>query len=165
MDIRPLEISNEDPLEVRPVAVVWEEFNPCPNIFPHTDGEILNNEIVIIYPFGSAGEPEILEPNTGVCLPSVLGDIGGWSEALWEQRSLDTPVKGPWSWALRAGTLAIRPTTMPGARFIAPLNGSAGTHVACSHRRPVDVIIMSGLMPVANDAASVLVRTRPFVYR
>ena len=35
-DIRPLEISDEDPLEVRPVAdaVVWEEFKPCPNMCP-----------------------------------------------------------------------------------------------------------------------------------
>ena len=46
VDICPLEISNEDPLEVRPVmdAVVWEEFKPCPNMFPHTNGEILNDE-------------------------------------------------------------------------------------------------------------------------
>ena len=35
-DICPLEISDEDPLEVRPVtdAVVQEEFKPCPNMFP-----------------------------------------------------------------------------------------------------------------------------------
>ena len=40
-DIRPLEISDEDPLEVRLVtdAFVREEFKPCPNIFPHVDGD------------------------------------------------------------------------------------------------------------------------------
>jgi len=108
-DIHPLEISDEDPLEVHPVtdAVVQEEFKPCPNMFPHTDGEILNDEIVIIHPSGSAGEPKIFEPNTGVCLPGVLGDVGGRSEALWERHSPDTPVKGPWSWALRAGPSVI----------------------------------------------------------
>ena len=76
--------SDEDPLEVHPVAdaIVWEEFKSCPDMSPHVDGEILNDEKVIIYPSGSAGKPEIFEPNTGVCLPSVLGDIGGWSEAL-----------------------------------------------------------------------------------
>ena len=79
-DIRPLEISNEDPLKVRPV--VQEELKPCSNMFPHADGEILNDEIVIIYPFSSAGELKIFEPNTGVCLPGVLGDVGGRSEAL-----------------------------------------------------------------------------------
>ena len=51
-DICPLEISDEDPLEVHPVvdAVVREEFKPCPNMFPHEDEEILNDEIVIITP-------------------------------------------------------------------------------------------------------------------
>ena len=35
-DIRPLEVSDEDPLEIRPVAdaVVREEFKPRPNMFP-----------------------------------------------------------------------------------------------------------------------------------
>ena len=94
------------PLEVHPVAdaVVREEFKPCLNMFPHADGEILNDEIVIIHPSGSVGEPEIFKPNTRVCLPDVLGDVGGRSKMLWERRSLDTPAKGPWSWALRAGT-------------------------------------------------------------
>ena len=85
-------------------AVVREEFKPCPNMFPHANGEILNDEIVVIYPSGSAGESEIFEPNTRVCLPGVFGDVGGRSEALWERRSPDTPVKGLWPQTLRAGT-------------------------------------------------------------
>ena len=43
---------------------MWEEFKPCPNMFPNADGEILNDKIVIIYPTGSTGEPEIFEQNT-----------------------------------------------------------------------------------------------------
>ena len=99
MDIRPLEISDEDPLEVRPVtnAVMREEFEPSPNMFPHADGEILTDEKVIIHPSGSVGEPKIFEPDTRVRLLGVLGDVGGRSEALWERRSLDTLAKGPWS--------------------------------------------------------------------
>ena len=86
MDIRPLEIPDEDPLEVHPVvdAGMREEFEPYPNMFPDADGEILNDEMVIIHPSGSAGESEIFEPYTRVHLPSVLGDVGGQSEALWE---------------------------------------------------------------------------------
>ena len=78
-DIRPLEISDKDPLEVRPVAdaVVWEEFKPCPDMFPHADGEILNDEIVIIHSSGPAGEPEVFEPNAWVCLPGVLVMLAG----------------------------------------------------------------------------------------
>ena len=67
-----------------------------PEHAPLHNGKILNDEIVIIHSSGLACEPEVFEPNTGVCLPSVLGDIGGRSEALWERRSPDTPVKGPW---------------------------------------------------------------------
>ena len=161
-----MEISGEDPLEVRPVtdAVVREEFKPCPNMFPHANGKILNDEIVMIHSSGPAGEPEVFEPNAWVCLPGVFGDVGGWSEALWEWRSPDTPVKGPWSRALRARTSVVWPAAMPRARFTAPLDGSAEAHVACPHRRPVDVIIMPSLMSVADDAARVLVRTGPFAY-
>ena len=67
-----------------------------PEHVPHTDAEILNDKIVIIHPFGLAGEPKIFKPNTGVCLPGVLCDVGGRSKVLWERRSLDTLVKDPW---------------------------------------------------------------------
>ena len=94
-----LEISDKDPLEVRLVAdaVVREEFEPCSNMFPHTDGEVLNDEVIIIHSFGSVGEPKVFKPYSEVRLPGILGDVGRRSEALWEQRSLDAPAKGPWS--------------------------------------------------------------------
>ena len=99
MDIHPLEVPDEDPLEVRPVAdaVVLEEFEPRSNMFPHTNGEVLNDEVIIIHSPGSAGEPKVFEPYTGIRLPDIFGDVGRRSEALWEQRSLDAPAKGPWS--------------------------------------------------------------------
>ena len=63
---------------------------------PHADGEVLDDEVVIIHSFGSAGETEVFEPYTGVHFPSVSGDVGGRSEALWEQCFLDAMTKGPW---------------------------------------------------------------------
>ena len=97
--IRPLEIPDEDPLEIRPVvdAVRWEEFEPCSNMLPHVDGEVLNDEVVIIHSFGSTGEPEVFEPHTRIRLSGIFGDVGRWSEALWEQCFLDATAKGPWS--------------------------------------------------------------------
>ena len=97
-NVCPLEIPDEDPLEVRPVAdaVVWKEFKPCPNMFPHANGKILDDEIVIIHSSGSIGEPEVFEPNAWVCLPSVFGDVGGRPETLWEWCSPDVPAEGPW---------------------------------------------------------------------
>ena len=46
VDICPLEVPDEDPLEVRPVAdaVVWKEFKPCPNMFAHANGKVLDDE-------------------------------------------------------------------------------------------------------------------------
>ena len=83
-DVRPLEIPDEDPLEVRPVvdAVMRKEFKPRLNMFPHANGKILNDEEVIIHSSGPTGEPEVFEPNAWVCLPSVLGDVGGRPEML-----------------------------------------------------------------------------------
>ena len=99
MDIGPLEIPDEDLLEVCPVmdAVRWEEFEPCSNMLPHVDGEVLNDEVVIIHSSSSARELEVFEPYTGIRLPNIFGDVGRWSEALWELRSLDAPIKGSWS--------------------------------------------------------------------
>ena len=54
------------------------------NMLPHTDGEVLNDEVVIIHPIGSVGEPEVFKPYTEVHLHSILGDVGRRSEALWE---------------------------------------------------------------------------------
>ena len=134
-------------------------------MFPHADGEVLNDEVVIIHSSGSTGEPEVFEPYTGIRLPSIHGNVGRRSEALWERRSLDASTKGPWSRALRAGTPVVWPAIMPRACFTAPLGGSARARVACPYYRSVDVIIMLGAMPVADNAASVLVWTGPLVYR
>ena len=66
LNIHPLEVPNEDPLEVHLVmdAVVLEEFKPSSNMFPHTDREVLNDEVVIIHSSGSTGEPKVFEPYT-----------------------------------------------------------------------------------------------------
>ena len=97
-DVRPLEIPDEDPLEVCPVAdaVVWKEFELCPNVFPHANGKILDDEIVIIHSSSSTSEPEDFKPNAWVCLPGVFGDVGGRPEMLWKRRSSDAPAEGPW---------------------------------------------------------------------
>ena len=74
-----------------------EEFEPSLSMFPYIDREVLNDEVVIIHSSGSTGEPKVFEPYTGIRLPSILGDIGRWSDALREQCSLDASAKGPWS--------------------------------------------------------------------
>ena len=94
-----MEIPDEDPLKIHPVAdaVRWEKFKPRSNMFPHADGEVLNDEVIIIHSSGWAGEPKVFKPYSRVHLPGILGDVGRWSEALWECRSLDVSAKSPWS--------------------------------------------------------------------
>ena len=58
-----------------------EEFELCSNMLPYIDGEVLNDEVVIIHSAGSAGEPEVFEPYTEIRLPSIFGDVGRRSEA------------------------------------------------------------------------------------
>ena len=53
-------------------------------MLPQADGEVLDDEVVIIHSTSSVGEPKVLEPYTRVHLPSVLGDVGGRLEVLWE---------------------------------------------------------------------------------
>ena len=85
MDIGPLEILDEDPLDIHLVvdAIRREEFEPCSNMFPHADGEVLNDEVVIIHSSGSVGELKVFEPYTGVCFSGVFSDVGRWLKALW----------------------------------------------------------------------------------
>ena len=66
-------------------------------MFPYIDGEVLNDEVIIIHSPGSIGEPKVFEPYTGIRFPGVFGDVGRWSEVLWERRFLDATAKGPWS--------------------------------------------------------------------
>ena len=63
----------------------------------HVDGEVLDDEVVIIHSSSSVGELEVFKPYTRVRLPGVLANVGGRSEALWERHSQDASAKGPWS--------------------------------------------------------------------
>ena len=65
-------------------------------MLPHADGEVLDDDVVIIYSFGLVSEPEVFEPYTRVGLPGISGNVGGWLEALRERRSLDATTKGLW---------------------------------------------------------------------
>jgi len=67
---------------------------------PHADVEVLDDEVVNMHSPDSADEPEVFEPYTRVRLPGIPSDVGGRSEAWWEQRFLDATTKGPWPLAI-----------------------------------------------------------------
>ena len=132
---------------------------------PQANGEVLDDEVIIIHSSISVGEPEVFEPYTGVGLPGVFGYIGGWSKTLWEQHSLDATTKGLWPWAIWAGALVVWSAAMPRMRVPALPDSQAGARAACSHRHLMDVIIALGLAPIVDDAASVMVRPELFAHR
>ena len=142
-----------------------EEFESCSNVLPHGDGEVLNDEVVIIHSSGSVGESEVFEPCTRIRLPGILGDVGRRLEARWERCSLDASAKGLWSQAIRAGTPVVGSVTTPRVCFTGPLDGMGEARVVCSHRRPMDIIIMPGPTSIADDVASISVRPEAFGHR
>ena len=66
-------------------------------MLPHIDGEVLDDEVVIIHSSSSVGEPKVFEPYTGIRLLGIFGGVGRRSKALREWRSLDVSAKGLWS--------------------------------------------------------------------
>ena len=46
-------------------------------MLPHADGEVLDDEVVIIHSSGSVGEPKVFEPYTGVRLSGVPAMLVG----------------------------------------------------------------------------------------
>jgi hypothetical protein len=66
-------------------------------VFPNAYGEVLDDEVVIMCPSGSAGESEVFQPYSGIRLPCVLGNVGGWSKTRWERCFLDAASEGPWA--------------------------------------------------------------------
>jgi hypothetical protein len=103
--VHPMEVLDENLLELHPTTNVVgrHEFKPRSNMLPDADGEVLDDEVVIIRPSGSAGESEVFQPYSGVRLPGVLGDVGGWLKAQWEWRFLNAASEGPWAWTVRTG--------------------------------------------------------------
>jgi hypothetical protein len=59
------------------------------NVLPDTDGEVLDDKVIIIHSSGLTSELEVFQPYSGVRLPGVLSDVSGRSEARREWRFLD----------------------------------------------------------------------------
>jgi hypothetical protein len=59
-----LKIPHEDFLQVRPIldGVGQEVVQPCPGRVGQEQGEVADDEVVIIYAVGLAGKPVVLNP-------------------------------------------------------------------------------------------------------
>ena len=108
MDIRPLEVPDEDPLEVRLVAdaIAREEFKPSSNMFPYVDREVLNDEVVIIYPSARQASRKSSSHIPGFVSPVYLVMLVGGrkrygNDALWMRQPKACGL-GPFGLGLRS---------------------------------------------------------------
>jgi hypothetical protein len=81
--VHPLKIPKEDLFELYPAmhAVGWQEFKPRSNVLPDTDGEVLDDKVIIIRSSGPVSKLEVFQPYSGIRLPNVFGNVSGRSEA------------------------------------------------------------------------------------
>jgi hypothetical protein len=132
-------------------------------VLPDTNGEVLDDEVVIIRPSGWAGESEIFQPYSRVHFPGVLGDVGGWSEAWREWRFLDAASEGPWARAVRDGAPVVVPVarsaTLPRRRLLVlPLRLVSLGHI---HGGPVNIRAAASHLEQVDDAACIVVGPEP----
>jgi hypothetical protein len=120
------------------------------NVLTDIDGEVLDDEVIIIRSSGPTDEPDIFQPYSEVCLPVVLGDVSGRSEAQWEWRFLDAMTEGPLARAVWAGAPVAVLNAGSAARPVwggpPRAHPQAGGHNPCSGS-PVDIGAAAGQLP------------------
>jgi hypothetical protein len=121
--VHPMEVPDENLLELRPTtdAVGRQEIEPRLNMLPNTDGEVLDDEVVVVHLSSPTSEPEVIQPYSRVCLPSIFGDVGGRSEARREWRFLDATTEGLQAQGVRIGASV----AFPIARSATMLGGAS----------------------------------------
>ena len=74
-------------------------------------------------------------------------------------------VEGPWPLVVRTRALIIWSATMPGVCVLALLDGQAEARAACSRRHLMDVIIVSGMVSIVDEAVITTIWPEPFMHR
>ena len=92
-----LKISYENISQVRPALdlVCRKMFKPSPRRVREVEGEVSDDEIILLRPASSAGKAIVVEPKAGIRLPGVLGDVGGWTVPLRYMRATDVGAEDP----------------------------------------------------------------------
>jgi hypothetical protein len=167
--VHPLEVLDEDLLELHPTsnAVGPQNFEPCSNMLPNTNEEVLDDEVVVIRPSSLAGKSEVFLPYSRVRFPGVLGDVARWSEARREWRFLDAVSEGPWDWAVQTRapiTVPVaRSTSSPRGRLVVlPLGVVSLSHI---HGGPVNIGAAAGQLLRVDDATCIVVGPEPAAHK
>ena len=59
------------------------------------EGEVSDDEIMLLHPASLAGKAIVVEPKAGIRLPGVLGDVGGRTVPLRYMRTTDVGAEDP----------------------------------------------------------------------
>jgi hypothetical protein len=111
-----LKISYKDLSQVRPAVdlIRRKVFKPGLCRVCEVEGEVSDDEIILLRPASSAGKAIVVEPKAGIRLSGVLGDVGRRTVPLRYVRAADVDTKDPGArrlWAHAAVLVAVVMTT------------------------------------------------------
>ena len=95
-----LKISYENISQVRPALdlVCRKMFKPSPHRVRKVEGEVSDDEIILLRPASSAGKAIVVEPKAGIRLPGVLANVGGRMVPLRYVHAANVDAKDPGAW-------------------------------------------------------------------
>jgi hypothetical protein len=108
---------------------------PGPDSVGEEQGEVADDEVVIVRPSQLAGQPVVRKPQLWPCFPRVLGDGSRGPEPSWERRPSYGPAEGLRNWWFGRGApilLAVVASPTPGVVASAHLLVEAGSTVAAA---------------------------------
>jgi hypothetical protein len=106
---------------------------PGPGGVGEEQGEVADDEVVVVRSSQLAGQPVVHKPQLRPCFPRVLGDGSRGPESSWERRSSYGPAEGLWTWWFERGALILLivvASSTPGVVASVHLLVEAGSTVA-----------------------------------
>jgi hypothetical protein len=106
---------------------------PGPGSVGEEQGEVADDEVVVVRPSQLACQPVVRKPQLRPCLPRVLGDGSRGQEPSRERRPSYGPAEGSWTWWFGRGTpilLTVVVSSAPGLVATVHFLFEAGSTVA-----------------------------------
>jgi hypothetical protein len=133
--VRALEVSSESLNQLVPVGDLRgrQMLHPGPGGVGEEQGEVADDEVVIVRPSRMAGQPVVCKPELRPYFPRVLGDGSRGPEPSWERRPSYGPAEGLRTWWFGRGApilLAVVASPTPGVVASAHLLVKSGSTIA-----------------------------------
>jgi hypothetical protein len=122
-------------------------------------GEVVNDEIVVVRPSELAGQPVVRKPQLRPCFPQVLGDGSRGPEPSWEWRPSYCPAEGLQTWWFgRGAPILLAVVASPTPRVVASTHFSSrrarrSRRWCLLPRRPGAAGVASCVRPVWTEAS------------